>query len=395
MPGTVSGSVDHVISTSNSGSNQEFFTNLYRFLNGPLRSSSYTELVALHHGMTSSGAPFPGTNYHDEGRPFGELSWAVFRFRSGSLPQGGPNSGPSTRRAHDFYLFMQWAYNQGFNTAPGSPGLIYGSAGTGIGFSVAWRDDGTNPWNGGTAANGSDAKGSPVWTAGSSVLHVFPRSNNTGGTHATVKQNTAGTAGSLTAGDRWHFIADRDSLLMMGDAGGNNSYNSIVYIGTYEPLSASQFVTSSGGNAAMPMIMINDTTTFNFSPGTTYGDTGGTSQQNGGIVGPNTSSAEARNTRMDRYSTNLLGNSSLQPNPNFNPAAYDEFRIPVMLFESPAFGHTGYIDMIAEAFNIPVHSTNSDNSKASFGAGGGVVNVISPWSGSAPGSTSTRTGRQF
>lgn len=292
-------------------------------------------------------------------------------------------------------MMFQWSFNAGIGTAPGNPGQIYGAGGTGIGFSIAYRDDGTNPWNGTTNANGLDTKGTPVWTTGSSVLHVLPRSNNTGGNHATNKQNLVGFPSVVSAGDRYHLLADRDSFLVMGDIGSNASYNVMFYVGTYEPLSSSQFVTASGGNVAMPMMMIGDNGNFPLVATTTYGDTAGTATANGGIVGPNTSSSEARSARMDRYGTNILANANLQPNANFNPAAYDEFRIPVLLFESPAFGHVGYIDMIAETYNIPVHSTNSDNSKASFGTGGSAVNIIAPWSGSAPGSTSTRAGRQF
>jgi hypothetical protein len=182
----------------------------------------------------------------------------------------------------------------------------------------------------------------------------------------------------------------------MVDDGNNAAYNSFMYVGAYQPLSSSYFVTSSGGNAQMPMVMhSNYNNAYPLLVGSTYGDLAGNASTNGGIVGPNTGSAEVRFLRTDRYGTNLMVATSLEPNPQFNPAAFDEFKIPLIMFESPGLGHVGYFDLITEVFNIPVHSTNADLTRASFGAGGGNVNIVTPWSGSAPASTSTQGGRQF
>lgn len=222
MPGTVLGSVDHLIAFGPTGSNQEAFTSLFKFLNGPLRSSSYVELVALQTGSAQTGVPASqmGTNYHDKINPFGENAFACFRWRSGSTPFGGP----STRRAHDYYMLLQWSYNTTFGNAPGNPGRCYGGT-FGVGISIAWREDGGNPWGGTTMANGNDSKGSTVWVSGASVVHSFPRSNNPGGTHSTLKENTVGYPTSVAVTSRIHYVADRDSLMMVGDdCGGGSGY---------------------------------------------------------------------------------------------------------------------------------------------------------------------------
>lgn len=389
MAGTVLGSVDHVLSIAASGSIQEQFTNLFRFLNGPLRSGSYVDLVALQYGSNPAGSPAAGSNYHNERNPFGDNAFACFRWRSGSVGADGP----SRRRARDFYMLCQWSWGT-FGASPGNPGKIYAGS-PGLGLAIAWRDDGVSAWNGTSNADGTDTKGSVVWTSGSSVVHVLPRSNNAGGSHNLLKENTVGFPQSTTNPTRYHFLADRDGLLIMGDNSDNASYDYMLYVGAYEPISSSQFVTSSGGNMQMPMVMIGANGAFPFGISTTYGDLAGNATTQGGIVGPRTGSAEVRTVRMDRYSNNLLSNTSLQPNQQFDPNAYDEFKIPVMLFEAPQFGHVGYLDMITETYNVPVHSTNADFTKATFGAGGNVINLVAPWSGSAPGSTSTRQGRQF
>lgn len=391
MAGTTSGSVDHRTNTASAATaNQEFFTNLYRFFNGPLRSGSYVELVALQTGSSAGG-----TNFHDEALPFGENAFSVWRVRSGSVP----GTGPSIRRAQDYYVLFQWADAAAFGASPGNPGQINSasSAGDGVAISTAYRDDGTNPWGGSTLGNGNDTKSSPVWTSGSSTVHVFPRSNNVGGNHNSLKENMFSMfdLSAASTNYRYHFIADRDSFLMFLDNGDNLGYNAFYYHGVYEPLSG--FVTSSGGNMQMPMIQLGSNAAAVVAPGTSYGGTAGTAATNGGIAGARmTGGVQVRDLRTDRMGNDLMSNTSVNPNPQFTSARFDEYKIPVMLFESPDFGLVGHLDIMTEVFNASVHDVTSGSNKAVLGpAAGGVVEHVVPWSGSAPGSVSTRQGRQF
>lgn len=389
MPGTQSGSVDHRTNVASpANANQEYFTNLFRFFNGPLRSGSYVDLVALQTGSSAGG-----TNFHDQNNSFGENAFACFRVRSGSVP----GAGVSTRRAVDYYVLFQWADAAAFGASPGNPGTINGGTTDGTAIAVAWRDDGLSPWNGTTLANGNDTKGSSVWTAGTSSLTVFPRSNNTGGSHNTNKENMMRLQDLSIGGTtyRYHFIADRDCFITFTDEGDNLDYDSIYIHGTFEPLSG--FITSSGGNMQMPMFQLGADNAGSLAVATSYGGTAGTANTNGGITGARLSGgARARDLRIDRYSNNLLANTSLQPNPQFIASRFDEFRIPVMVFETPDFGHVGYIDSLTEVYNASVHDITSGSTKAIFGpTAGGTIEYVVPWSGSAPGSTSTREGRYF
>ena len=389
MPGTTSGSVDHLTNTAAANtSNQEQFVNLFRFFNGPLRSGSYVELVALNTGSSAGG-----TNYWNEGGPMGENAWVVWRVRSGSVG----TSGVSSRRAVDYYVLFQWADAVNFGTTPGNPGLLNNSTGDGVGYQVAWRDDGLSPWAGTTLANGNDVKAAQVWQSGSSSIHVFPRSNSPGGLHNNARENCAlmfdFSAGSTAY--RYHFLHDRDSFFAIYDSGDNLGYNGFHIHGTFEPLTG--FVTTSGGNAQMPMVAITDSSTALISLTTAYGSVTGSQSSEGGIAGPRmTTGATVRDVKTDRYSNNLMNNTSFQPNPQFVASRYDEFKIPVIVSETPDFGLAGFLDMIGEVYNASVHDITSGGLKAVLGqTAGAAVEFIVPWSGSAPGGGSTRQGRQF
>lgn len=101
-----------------------------------------------------------------------------------------------------------------------------------VGLSIAFREDGTSPWNGGTDNDGADGIGDPsgigqyVWTAGSSTVHVFPRSNNPGGSYDSDKDDTfliSGNTGNglynidITYGFL-HGIADEDNFAIVYSA---------------------------------------------------------------------------------------------------------------------------------------------------------------------------------
>lgn len=394
MAGIVKGSVDHVSNTpATSGSIQEMFTNVYRFFNG-LASSSYVTLVALQTGSTPTGAPINsgGTNYHNERNPFGENAWAVWKVPSGS------NAGGVSRRTVDYYFLMQWASGQTFGSAPGNPGLVFGSGGSSgeLAFAVAYNDDGTSPWLGTTLANGNDTKGATVWNTGS---HCFPRSNSIGGNHTTLRQNTISAVGISFAANtsyRYHMIMDRDTFVFIFDISDNLSYDNWMYFGWYEPLA----LISTGSGGSLPMAMCMAMTTV---PGTnrnaTYGDLAGTTTaQNGGIVAPvMTSAGQCRGYITDRYQT-LQGVTTYSPNQQLVSASFDEFRVPIIVSDSPDFGHVGYFDLFTEVYNCGQNAITSGSgfTKVVFNQGGATIGMVVPWSGSNPPAfTSTRGGRQF
>lgn len=413
MAGTFYGRVDCVSNTAAaSGVLQEQFTNCFQFFQH-LASSSYAQLIALNSGSyqsakrTSSGqiAGTTGFNYHDQAYPFSENSWAVFKMPSGTLADGSTSA-----RAVDIYVLFQWAYNNSFNypavanQGGGFPGSINGNTGlSGLAMQVIWRDDGKNPWNGSTNADGSDIKGSPVWTAvtgGITTLRTLPRSNTTGGSYVTTVENCAAFAFySPSAGSnyRYHFIADRDNFFFFEDDTDNNSYDQFMAWGLVNPIQG--ITTGSAGNAPMCMYMIadalTDTLASKFIVANTYGSTVGNNSFEGGLVGVQSRmTAPVRGCRTDRYSNNILSNTSLEPNPEFVSASFDLCRIPVMLFESPDFGLVGFLDNIYETFNANANTVNSSSTLAIFGVPG-QVQIVVPWSGSSPGTNTTRRGNQY
>jgi hypothetical protein len=402
MAGTFHGCVDIVSNTPvASATMQEIFTNTFGFFQH-LASSSYAQLIALNTGSLVTGGTVDGggTNFHNQTRPFSENAWACFRMPSGSAPDGSVSA-----RAVDYYVFFQWSYNNSFNANSGAPAAINGStSGDGVGFQVAWRDDGLSPWNGtnfsmtqsspGTGF-GEDKKSSPVWTAGTSSLHVFPRSNNTGGNYNTNKENCAswiGSSLSTSTAYRYHFIGDRDSFFCIMDYSDNNSYDGFVFVGILDVIQG--ITTGTNGSAPMPMYMLADTNDGYINQGQDYGDTNGTLPTQGGIVGVQAKmTAPVRNTRNDRYSNNIMViNSGQEPNPQFTSASFDLFRIPLMLKESPDLGLVGFINNLYETFNANVNTVNSSSTNAIFGlaASSNKSQFVMPWSGSSPGNNTTR-----
>lgn len=379
MSGTIFGSVDHSNAAVGYGAtpNQELFTTIFKFFNGPLRSASYVEPVALNTG--SSGT---GTNFHDETNPFGENAFFCFRFVTGSI------SGSQSKRTANLYVLFQWADTVAFGTAPGNPGLLVGSNADGIGMSAAFRADGGNPWNGTTNFNGNDTKGGLVWNSGSSTVYAFPRSNADGGTHAANKHNMMrlGDIGNSVS-NRWHMVADRDNFIFLIDLATDMSYE-IIALGVYDP------PPTLSGTFVDPVFAVHSTLPFTL--GSSYGDTAGTSTTLQGGIHGTSGSVQVRGMRFDRYSTTLLNDTTLQPNTQYALANYDEFKLPMIMYENADKGFLGFCERITEVYNASTHDVTSDGSRAVFGnATVSTIKIVTPWSGSAPGSSSSRAGRQF
>src|SRR5574343_169289 len=160
---TVHGSIEHLITTSYGTTEQiakAIFVNIYNFLNSANAQSIGIQLVANFYGNEASGFGFPGG-----ANVVGNNAWACFAFTSATVP---------------FYILIQMTGDENIGTLGGAPAM-YNSSTTVkyvMAFSFAQRLDGGNPWNGGTAKNGADAKGTLVWNAGASTLFLSPRSND-------------------------------------------------------------------------------------------------------------------------------------------------------------------------------------------------------------------------
>ena len=278
-------------------------------------------------------------------------------------------------------------------------GSTSGSLGAGFG----------NPWRGSMnaltgvlgidqKANGGSNNLQGVWgappasgsySAGTGVI-IWPRSNcgdtgafrfsSTAGHFAENMGNIAG--GSGTNNDvRMFIIADDDSWVFWHDnQDTNNGTTTMSYAGIYTPRNGLPSGSQSGivnyvvlqAEAALPWSITN---------GSIYGDIAGTSTQQGGIVANTT--ASVRPVVMDQSVAFML-DLNYQPNYALSSstggqggvgigggAFYDEFQIPLGIFEnSPAqiSGYLGELDFIRSCYNIQTPSVRWDYQRAFFGS---------------------------
>ncbi len=343
------------------------------------------------------GSGGTGIDYRDAPTTIGTNAFAVFRFGNATTP---------------FNVLIQCINTTGSGTTIASPGNYayattnnYGTSVFGVMIVVAQRADGTNAWGGGTANVGADTKSTPVWTAGSSTLNVWPRINSSGGTFATNREalmmlSTVNAGATeyyndiFTRGIRVNFIADDDNLLIVWDMGSDGSYQ-FWYFGKYTPRAAL--------NIQTPYVCIHmgtprDPIVSNFTYGSTTQVTNGdfTTAGDGGVAHP-TAASGIKNVLID--GTASLFNSSIY-NPNRAAGLLGRFDLPpayVAVNEAPFFGMLGSINFFRTAYNLPSLYMSPDRKLAIFGNGSVQSGkIVVPWDGlTVPGSGINRAGISF
>jgi len=375
--GTVKGRVDCVVGIAPNG-HQEFFINIKQFFD-ELATATYGTIHASNFGAGASGFDF-----HDGGSPAGENAWFVFEWALSTERPG------TTGVLGKVYTLVQWADFDTFGISPGNPGLLKGGFADGVGFQTAFREDGGDPWNGTSAADGTDTKGATVWTAGTSTLHILDYASTPGdGDHITNLENTL-SPGFDVAGNvanRIQLIADEDTLIVMLDLGDNGSYN-MYFAGLYIP--------KPDVTASYPMICISHTT-LPLSTTFSYGTAGGNSTREGLLISVDAHGPKGGSFRPTTF-TSQLKTTELQPNPQ-SPTNYDDFSLITYLNDpdKSLFGWPGCPDLIGQIYNAASNEVNSGLTRAVFGSAiTATVKVSTPWgSVSAPGTGSVRTGRDF
>ena len=221
MAGTICGSIEHFSTApgNTTASVQDAFVSLFNFFSSTSMRNIGFERVCYNTGAQGTGmVAVRGVGRFDAPLPFGANGFGVWRSKNASVP---------------WYILIQSSCGVLCNTAPGVPCLYDNVIAIGMGFSIAMRLDGGNPWNG-TAidtpnASGSAAKGTPVWTSGSSQLIVFPRSNVCGGAHVASKQNMMQTITENNLAYRYHMIADADNFAFPHDFTADNTYAALIF----------------------------------------------------------------------------------------------------------------------------------------------------------------------
>jgi len=340
---------------------QEVFKGLYDFLTY-LETQNVVTLRARFAGQGASSAA--ATDYWDGAAPFTVGAWFLFEWRTSTTTPANPSYAGT--RVHPMYILVQLVSQSATMTGNAAPALFnsvstYQDGAVAIQMAVGVGGS-MMPWAGtlgtyGTPASfGSQAKGNPVWQVppGGQGLYVFPRSNNAGGSHATIKQNLnvfMDCVYSSSVITRYSFIADHDGLFVIGDQG-NDQLNRFLYQGVYK-LRSNLVATQD------PYIQIGGQS-YVLNAGNNFGDLIGSAVLNGGIAFNTYGTYDVRIGIVSMLQEVLGYNTnSMQPNKLFATPTFDE--MPVLVGVKEYYeGYAGAIDF----FRIVQNTTNNDRNTA-------------------------------
>lgn len=408
MPGSTG--IAHIRTSGSTGAG-ETFVSLYRFLTTSGSTIAGVQLVA-----NSTGSGGVGFDYPDQANRIGNNAWAVFKFLSSSIP---------------FYMLLQVATgtnNTPFGNSPGNPGAISNwgtnySAYGGLGIQFALRGDGGDAWNGTKLANGTDTKGSVVWTSGTSDLYVWPRCNSISGNFASSRQKCymlqahSYTGGpQSTAGYRLHMAIDFDNVAFAGDRHDAVGTYNFTWFGKYQPYSGSSVsdatltprvpyaMLSRNDESANPIIGVTSAPSTN-----TYGSVSGDADLEGGIANPLVSGSVVSGGAM----TLSVYPFSIQfhPNSGYASTTFDEYPIVITCNEqfgdpnrNMTYSMVGETDYLRFVYGLFTGDASTGNSRVVFG-GAPTTRASSkysfPWSNnvdsilSGTTTSSSRTGSYY
>lgn len=197
---------------------QTMFVSIYKALKALEARSLMTE-------VSCSWGNGTGFNYPDQASPIGTSGHVMMK-----MPE-------TLARPHDVYVLVQLESStiarckvNGSNpSAYGSIGIVFASAlDSGGGFAVPFRTTGSAGTFFGTDCDGADEI--PTCDAGGKEKFVCPsggklwvscRSNNTGGSFATYKNDMMllSTPAATAAATRWYIMCDSDSIAFVADKG--------------------------------------------------------------------------------------------------------------------------------------------------------------------------------
>jgi hypothetical protein len=181
------------------------------------------ELVALQFGNGGSGTASSPV--------FGDRAFAVFRWKkTGEV-------GITTTRTHSLYMLIQYTADGNISGTEG-PGAISNNPSPttcmiGVAFAVGDNSGtDTSPWGGGTLADGTDVKSSPVWT-GPSFMALYPRANAGDGTAPDKREmcsviiHPGGVGAPAT---RAHMVFDEDNIAFFVSPDDNGMYDMAAFV---------------------------------------------------------------------------------------------------------------------------------------------------------------------
>ncbi len=374
MAGTLTGSIEHYLSSATGvDMARDIFACLVNFFDGHAQMTRIASQAGSSYVGTQSLA-LPG--YTSDGNRSGVNAFGVWRW--------------DKVNGDKVYILVQHSGGATIGTAPGNPGVAQGNYGVAVQY--AMDSSGGNPWNGGTANAGADAKnGTNVWVPNGGTLLVWPRPNGPGGTYATGRQYLCAVGYYTPTPARFHIIMDDDQIAMACDMGNNSGYDYLHYFGPYTVRTG--LTAGTGAYVCMNLTGMDALTT---PWDTDLGVLDGSTAYEGGAV--LTTANQVRTIRC----ASLYDANDTQYSPNPLVPGFDIFDAFVRMHDatSPSqYGFFGKIDPSFLAFvcNANSLSTNSTKTRCVFGSSTkSHAKWLLPWDGATiPGSGLSQTGVQF
>jgi hypothetical protein len=385
MSGTVRGVVD--IAT-NQATEYQNTGDIFKAFFDAIEAHPNTTRIALQYGNGGTG-----TDRWDGASPFGQNCFAVWRMET------------SGARTWPWYFTMHCANGGGssatWGAAPGDPLASEQSTASStayLGFQAAIGIGGDqNPWNGGTANDGTDSRAgsaalplgsdgtAAVWrtpASGGTNLMVFPRSNNSGGTYDAGKQDMCVLINHGNPDNsRAHLIMDDDSIYAFwdeDDVGG--SLMTYVNMGIFDP---------------HPGISTYDRPFYVWRSQGAFSESA-TTERSGGLAVPD--SSELTPVLQLALWSRRFHDGNAQPNAVFAPAEYDTAPGEVLMWDGSRKGFAGTTqDVFQICYDVPRNSANAAKTIGVLGVSANAsLKVALKWTGvGEPGATTTREGVPF
>ena len=371
---------------------QELWANCVQFLTGALAQSLGIQLIASNYGTAGKGLGFWDDQVSGAGGT-NKTAWAVFRWTK--APRGA------------FEALLYIASGSGttlspFNISGGTGVFVQPNSFGMFGMAFGCHPSGTNthPFNGTLNANGADTFATQIWQTGSvaGTGGFFPRANSTGGSFA-ANRNFLNVMhpDAPTIPMRQNIILTEGSFTMFLDVGLNNAYE-MFHFGSYQPRPNmtpnpdSPYIQIFGRGASTAQDVISF---YSFTYGLTAGNSFSGPTADGAIGHPNLLS-QSKTSAIVTLGNNELDTNIGSFNGFVNSGSYDILPVYACIVESNFVGILGQLDYLSACWGVNPSAVNLVSGTIAIGRNiTNDIKILAPWSGSSPGNSTNRTGREF
>lgn len=388
---TVHGRADIVVAYAGSAeqSQNEIFASICGFMTSSNAQALGIQLVESNWGTNGRGLGFWDTSTNA-----GRNAWAIFRFTSASL--GKFDMALYVNSGTDGASFTSWNPNglSAVWTLQSTAGAV------GVQFAAHPSSSTIFPWNGSSSSFSAGTQGSPIWHKDPvGNLCVFPRQNTPDGgafggsfKYMTMLAPDVYSGSTPALNQRMHLICTEDSFTFLHASADSQNYQ-ITHFGSYTPRSGTEiqvpytmFVTPGGGCAP------------EYYSYATYGQKtsagGSVNVREGGIAHPTSSNGTKT---LSLFSVITFPDASIGGfNKYVASGTYEVCPLFVAIKDGTDFGILGQLNNVFAIFGTSPHTTSPSSGTCAFGPNTSNSNKwLTWWSGSKPGTVSSRTGRDF